>query len=211
MGVLTQRRRTLLVAALAAQRLVELRLSAANRRRSSGSRQASPRTYPAMVAAHVALFAVSAWPRPGRRVGRPVEMAALTGLGAALGLRLWVIRILGAKWNVTAHVDPDMQVVTAGPYRRIRHPNYAAVILEFACLPLAVGALPEAVLLSALNGAVLVPRIRAEEALLDAVPGYRAAFAGVPRLLPWPGARLRPREARASRGARGRRRFGSRS
>jgi hypothetical protein len=51
----------------------------------------------------------------------------------------------------------------------------------------AVGAYGEAVLLSAANVAVLYPRIRAEEALLDRVPGYREAFAGVPRFLPTKG------------------------
>jgi methyltransferase len=77
-----------------------------------------------------------------------------------------------------------MEGVTGGPYRWVRHPNYLAVILEFAALPVAVGAYPEAVLLSMANAAVLVPRIRAEEALLEGVPGYREAFAGIPRLLP---------------------------
>ena len=88
-----------------AQRLVELRISARNRARLGHAEQASPSTYPAMVATHVALFAVCAWPRPGRRVPRSVEIAALAGLAAATGLRLWVIRTLGTSWNVTAHVS----------------------------------------------------------------------------------------------------------
>ena len=79
---------------------------------------------------------------------------------------------------------PAMHVETGGPYRWIRHPNYVAVGLEFLCLPLAVGAVPEALLLALANAAVLVPRIRAEERLLDAVPGYREAFQGVPRFIP---------------------------
>jgi methyltransferase len=181
---MTRRARTVLVLANGAQRLVELRISARNRARLGHAEQASPSTYPAMVATHVALFAVSVWPRSGRRVPRSVEIAALAGLAAATGLRLWVIRTLGTSWNVTAHVSPDIHVVTAGPYRWVRHPNYVAVGLEFLCLPLAVGAVPEAVLLSLANAAVLVPRIRAEERLLDGVPGYREAFDGVPRFIP---------------------------
>lgn len=174
----------MLVLADGAQRLVELRISARNRARLGHGEQASPSTYPAMVATHAALFAVCAWPRPFRRVPRSVEIAALAGLAAATGLRLWVIRTLGTSWNVTAHVSPEIHVATAGPYRWIRHPNYVAVGLEFLCLPLAVGAVPEAVLLSLANAAVLVPRIRAEERLLDGVPGYREAFDGVPRFIP---------------------------
>jgi methyltransferase len=178
------RTRTALVIATGAQRLVELRLSARNRAGERPSEQAAASTYPVMVAAHVALFAVCAWPRRGRQVPRPIEAAALAGLAAATALRLWAIRTLGTSWNVTAHVPKDGQVVTGGPYRYVRHPNYVAVALEFLCLPVAVGAVPEAAILSAANTAVLVPRIRAEERLLDAIPGYREAFRGVPRFIP---------------------------
>ena len=186
-GALSARNKAFLVAGLATQRLLELRVSKRNRAQSSGAaEQASAETYPLMVAVHAALFAACAWPRRGRRVSRPVQVAALSGLAAAVALRLWVIRTLGDAWNVTAHVDPDTRVVTAGPYRYIRHPNYVAVALEFACLPIAVGAFPEALLLSAANAAVLAPRIRAEERLLSALPGYPEAFRGVPRFIPSP-------------------------
>ncbi|HVC42331.1 MAG TPA: isoprenylcysteine carboxylmethyltransferase family protein [Candidatus Saccharimonadales bacterium] len=188
---MNQRARTALVLATGLQRLVELRISSRNRARLGRAEQASPATYPAMVAAHVALFAVSSWPRSGRRVSRSMEVAALAGLAASAGLRLWVIRTLGASWNVTAHVPPDGRIETGGPYRYVRHPNYVAVALEFACLPIAVGACPEAVVLSLADAAVLAPRIRAEERLLDAIPGYREAFRGVPRFIPRPGRRSR--------------------
>ena len=92
---------------------------------------------------------------------------------------------------MTAHVPAAGHVETGGPYRYVRHPNYVAVALEFLCLPIAVGAVPEAVALSAMNAAVLVPRIRAEERLLDAIPGYREAFQGVPRFIPRRGRRSR--------------------
>ena len=184
MGLLTPRTRTVLVALLAAQRLAELGISARNRARAGDGVPASPRTYPAMVAAHVALFATAGWPRRGRGVPAVVEVAALAGVAGAVCLRLSVIRSLGESWNVTAHVSPSTQVITSGPYRWIRHPNYAAVAFEFACLPVAVGAIREAVWLSIADALVLWPRIRAEEALLDRLPGYREAFAGVPRFLP---------------------------
>jgi methyltransferase len=196
------RTRTALVVATGTQRLVELRLSARNRAVEGPAEQAAASTYPAMVAAHVALFAVCAWPRRGRKVSRPFESAALVGLAVATGLRVWAIRTLGTSWNVTAHVPRDGAVVTRGPYRYVRHPNYVAVALEFLCLPVAVGALPEAAILSAANAAVLVPRIRAEERLLDAIPGYHESFRGVPRFVPRPGRRSRqiPASESQSRG-----------
>jgi methyltransferase len=186
-----RRARTALVVVTAAQRLVELRLSARNRASVGPAEQAAASTYPVMVATHVALFAVCAWPRRGRRVARPVEGAALVGLAAATGLRVWAIRTLGTSWNVTAHVPKDGHIETGGPYRYVRHPNYVAVALEFLCLPIAVGAVPEAIALSAMNAAVLVPRIRSEERLLDAIPGYHEAFEGVPRFIPRRGRRSR--------------------
>jgi methyltransferase len=200
--------RSALVLATGAQRLVELRISARNRARQGQAEQASPATYPLMVAAHVALFAISAWPRPGRRVPRSLEVVALGGLAASTALRLWVIRSLGPGWNVTAHVAPGGHIHTGGPYRYVRHPNYVAVALEFAALPVAVGALPEAVALSVANAAVLIPRIRAEERLLDAVPGYREAFDGVPRFVPRWGRRSRqiPASSSQSRGVTSRNR-----
>lgn len=203
MGLLTRRGRTTLVAILAAQRLAELRRSTVNRRQAPGGVPSSPRTYPLMVATHVALFITSGWPRPRRSVPAAVEAAALAGLAGAICLRLSVIRALGPSWNVTAHVTETTRVVISGPYRRLRHPNYTAVALEFACLPLAVGAVREAMWLSLANAAVLWPRIRAEEALLDRVPGYHAAFQGVPRFLPLPGRRSHsPASVIQSRGRR---------
>jgi methyltransferase len=198
--VLTQRRRTALVAVLAAQRLAELRHSARNRRKAADAVPASPGTYPAMVAAHVALFVAAGWPRRQRKVPAAVESVALAGLAGALLLRLSVIRTLGESWNVTAHVAPTTPVITSGPYRWLRHPNYTAVALEFACLPVAVGATREALWLSVADAAVLWPRIRAEEALLDRLPGYREAFDGVPRFVPRPGRRSqRPASVSQSR------------
>jgi methyltransferase len=188
-GLLTARTRTALVALLAAQRIGELRRSARNRRRSGDGVPSSPGTYPAMVAAHLALFITAAWPGRRRDVPAPIEAVALAGIAAAVGLRLSVIHSLGESWNVTAHVSPSTRVITSGPYRRLRHPNYTAVALEFACLPVAVGRVREAIWLSVADALVLWPRIRAEETLLDGLPGYRDAFAGVPRFVPIPGRR----------------------
>jgi methyltransferase len=202
-GLLSQRTRTGLVVLLAAQRLAEVRHSVRNRARAGDGVPSSPRTYPAMVAAHVALFAVSAWPRRGRNVPAALEAVALAGVAGAACLRLSVIRTLGENWNVTAHVSPTTPVITSGPYRWLRHPNYTAVAVEFACLPVAVGAVREAVWLSAADAMVLWPRIRAEEALLDRLPGYREAFAGVPRFVPLPGRRSqKPASVSQSRGER---------
>lgn len=180
-----------LLGALATQRLVEMTWSARNLRRDGPGRRASQETFPIMVGVNVALFVVPAVTRHRRRAPpRSLQCLALTGLAAATGLRLWVIHTLGESWNVRGHVSQTMIPVTTGPYRWVRHPNYVAVACEFVCVPLLGAGYVEAAALSAANALVLLPRIREEEALLDAVPGYREAFRDRPRFIP----RLRPRD-----------------
>ena len=94
MAVLSRRGRSALVVGLGAMRLAELVWSARNLRRGGGGRQAAPRSFPLMVSVNVALFGVCVVPRR-RRPPLRLELAALTGLAAAVGLRLWVITCLG--------------------------------------------------------------------------------------------------------------------
>jgi methyltransferase len=103
-----------------------------------------------------------------------------------MGLRLWVIRTLGFGWNVRGRVHAGLRVVDGGPYRYVRHPNYVAVALEMAALPLAGSAPISALLLSVANVLVLVPRVRGEEALLARVPGYQERMGQKPRFIPRP-------------------------
>jgi methyltransferase len=165
------------------QRLRELSLS---RRNENGlvAPRAAGKSYPLMVAIHLALFLLP-----------PLEIAVLRRrprlpalwlglLGGAVVLRWWSIGTLGRQWNVRALVPGDLRPETRGPYRWLRHPNYVAVIVEFAALPMAGGAWISALGLSLLNAFVLWDRIRDEERLLDRVPGYREAFAGKARFIP---------------------------
>jgi methyltransferase len=56
--------------------------------------------------------------------------------------------------------------VTAGPYQYLRHPNYLAVMLEAASVPLIHGAWLSAIVFAAANAALLSVRIPAEERAL---------------------------------------------
>ncbi|MEO1172759.1 MAG: isoprenylcysteine carboxylmethyltransferase family protein, partial [Myxococcota bacterium] len=94
----------------------------------------------------------------------------------AQGLRYWVIGTLGPMWNVRVIVIPGAAVVTAGPYRWLRHPNYLAVVLEGICLPLVHGAWITALAFSAANAWLLRVRIRCEEQALSASTDYRQRF-----------------------------------
>lgn len=170
------------VALVAAQRLVELRLSRAHELAGGGTR-AAPKSYPIMVAAHVGLLTLPLLEVSGRPSVRPrLPWAAL--LLAASGLRIWSIRSLGPEWNVRAAVPSRLQPVERGPYAYIRHPNYLAVIAEFAALPMVAGARASALALSALNAVLLWHRIRAEEGLLQRSPAYQEIFAQRARFIP---------------------------
>jgi methyltransferase len=64
----------------------------------------------------------------------------------------------------------------------VRHPNYAAVVLEMVAVPLIHGCWLTAAVFSALNALVLRVRIRAEEAALG--EAWKGAFSQRPRFLP---------------------------
>ena len=171
-----------LLAAVAIQRVVELAISRSHEV-GRPARRAASGSYPVMVAAHVGLLTLPLLEVRSDRGRRPRARWAVV-LAAATALRVWSIASLGRDWNVRAAVPSDLRPVVRGPYAYIRHPNYLAVILEFAAIPLIAGARRSALLLSALNAAVLFDRIREEERLLNASPAYRNAFAGRPRFIP---------------------------
>jgi protein-S-isoprenylcysteine O-methyltransferase Ste14 len=57
---------------------------------------------------------------------------------AGLALAIWARRYLGRNWGMpmTEKVDPEL--VTTGPYRRVRHPIYSGIILAMVGTAIAV-------------------------------------------------------------------------
>ena len=177
-----------LLVLVALERGVELVLSTRNARlaRARGAVETGQGHYPVMSVFHGAFLVCCALevvllqrPFPGA-----VGWIALAVVLAAQALRYWSVATLGWRWNTRIVFVPGAEPVTGGPYRFVRHPNYVAVALEFAALPLAGGATWSALGLSLLDAVVLADRIRAEERLLAAVPGYEEAFRGRARLVP---------------------------
>lgn len=192
------------------QRFLELCYSRANEARlkqvEPAAPVAAPSTFKWMVFVHAGLFTfplIENSRRRGRHVPQVAQALGWIGTIAAMVLRFWVILTLREHWNVRAVVPRRLEVVDSGPYRWIRHPNYVAVGLEFAALPLIGGAYLSAAGLSVLNAIVLWDRVGAEEALLDALPQYRERMAGKPRFVPrWTEIRRLRREP-ATRAASG--------
>jgi methyltransferase len=99
-------------------------------------------------------------------------------------VRLWVVRTMGQHWNVQVMNSTSLGVVTSGPFRFVRHPNYAAIFVEIFSLPLIHTAWITALLGCVGFVVTISQRIAVEESVLFANPQYRAAMAGKPRFLP---------------------------
>jgi methyltransferase len=109
-------------------------------------------------------------------------------------LRWWVIRTLAGHWNVEVMESSRVGVVSSGPYRWVRHPNYVAVVVEIFSLPMIHTAWITAILGTLGDLEILRRRIRVEDGFLMSNPAYRQAMAGKPRFLP----RLFKRHSKAS-------------
>jgi methyltransferase len=125
------------------------------------------------VALHVALL-VGCWLEP-TLAHRPFLPALawpmLVVVLLANALRWWCIATLGPRWSTRVIVLPGVPLVTSGPYRWFAHPNYVAVVLEGAALPLAGSAWFTAGAFTVLNAVLLTVRIRCEtRALVAAAP-----------------------------------------
>jgi protein-S-isoprenylcysteine O-methyltransferase Ste14 len=99
------------------------------------------------------------------------------------------VRALGKQWSLQARVLEDHELITAGPFRRVRHPIYSAMIAMLVASGLAVGEWRTLAAGLALELAGTWIRVRGEERLLRGAFGarYDEYAARVPALVPrWP-------------------------
>jgi methyltransferase len=85
---------------------------------------------------------------------------------ASQAFRFWTLASIGRWWTTRIISAPHFPRVRRGPYRFIKHPNYALVVVEIAVLPLLLGAPAMAITFSILNAALLWWRIRIENDVL---------------------------------------------
>lgn len=153
----------IVVALVAMERLVELTIARRNTRRllAAGAKEYGSGHYPLLVALHaawlVSLLVFVPW-------YTPIRWPFLILFVLLQFARMWVIASLGPYWTTRIIVPPGAPTVRKGPYRWLRHPNYAIVAAEIALLPLAFGAWTVAVVFSVANALLLSYRIRLEEA-----------------------------------------------
>jgi len=132
--------------------------------------------YPFMVVLHTGLLVgalVEAWVRrpdvPSALAWSMLGLVVLSQL-----LRWWCITTLGPQWNTRVVIVPGLSPVRRGPYRWLSHPNYVAVVVEGAALPLVHSAWITAVVFTVLNAGLLTVRIRCEDAALAELTGSAA-------------------------------------
>ncbi len=160
-----------LVVAVGLERVAELLISKRNAAWSfhRGGREFGTSHYPAMVLLHIALLVgclaeVLLTDRPFLPwLGWPM-LAVVVG---SQTLRWWCIGTLGRQWNTRVIITPGLPLVSRGPYRWFKHPNYVAVVAEGAALPLVHTAWLTALLFTVVNAGLLRVRIGVENGALE--------------------------------------------
>jgi methyltransferase len=179
----------LFLAIFAARKVLDQVRSKCNARRLQEQRHILPtsdRALPWMLVTHVAFFVLT-----------PLEVVLLDRkflpwLGIpmiglfllATLLRWWATSLLKEQWSSKVVVPADLQPVSSGPYRVVRHPNYLAVSLELLAAGLIYSAFLSTIVVGVLNLYAIVKRIHTEEEVLFQVPAYGPAMANKARLIP---------------------------
>ncbi len=164
-----------LLAVIACERVAELTVSqrhaAALLRR--GGVEYGRGHFPVMVALHTGLLAgCLIEPLAAHRPFIPaLAWPMIAVVVAANALRWWCIATLGPRWTARVIVIPGLPLVRSGPYRWFAHPNYVAVVVEGAALPLAGSAWITACAFTAANAVLLTVRLRCETRALAAAAG----------------------------------------
>ena len=123
--------------------------------------------YRAMQLAYPGAFvamAIEAW-----WTGQPAPFWMMMGAGVfvvAKLLKYWAMASLGQRWSFRVLILRDAPLVTSGPYRMMRHPNYVAVVGEFIGAMLGLGAVVTGPLSLLAFAGLLRRRIAIEDAAL---------------------------------------------
>jgi len=116
-----------------------------------------------------------------------VTVAGLVLFGVATIVRLTAIRTLGRFWSLHLEIREGHQLVTGGIYQYLRHPAYAAIMLEVTAIPLVGNAYWMLLVSLGLYVPLLLVRWRREEAEMVAKFGeqYEEYRRAVPAFVPW--------------------------
>jgi methyltransferase len=160
---------TLVTAAVFLMMVVELQLSRSNERglRAAGALEPADDVYPLMQVAYPASFVLMAIESAlHASVASSAVLLGLAIFGCGKVIKFWAIAALGPRWSFRVLVLPGAPLVTSGPYRWMRHPNYVGVMGEIAGVAIALSAIVTGTLALVIFAGILVRRIKVEERAL---------------------------------------------
>jgi methyltransferase len=149
--------------------LAELRVSMRHERllRSRGAVEPPDAVYSTMRWAYPTVFVAMAV--EGLLSGPPSGPVLASGIvvfAVGKAIKIWAIVTLGERWTYKVLVLPGLPLVTGGPYRFVKHPNYVGVIGELIGMALMTGARVSGPLGLVFFSWLLMRRIQAEDRAL---------------------------------------------
>lgn len=131
---------------------------------AAGGREEGRNYYPVVAVAHLSWIAGLFFlvPADAQIVWPLLALFLLLQLA-----RYWIIGTLGRYWTHRIITLDDAPIVRGGPYRLLRHPNYAVTYAETFLLPLAFGELALAIIMSAIWIAVIRYKIVLEDRAIN--------------------------------------------
>ena len=161
------------------------------RRRSeatSGDRGSAIAIRVSVLVATLAAVRAKRW-FPWAAIGTETTAASigLVVLWCGVGLRVWSFRTLGRYFTFTVQTSRDQPVIAHGPYRVIRHPGYAGLLIAVVGIGFAIDNWASLVALTSAMTTGLVYRIKVEERALSRDLGgrYQRYAASRKRLVPF--------------------------
>ncbi len=135
-----------------------------------------------LVALQLALMAAIAVPWEGRGIG--VAATVVVAAGGAIGS--WALAAnRPGNFNIRPEPKPDGRLVTTGPYRWVRHPMYAALLVAGGGLAAGYASPWRWAALAALAAVLAAKAKREERGMAATHPAYAAYAARTRRIVPW--------------------------
>jgi methyltransferase len=177
----------LFLAIIILQRLAELKVAKQNEKwmKEQGGLEFGQRHYKMIVGLHSIFFLFYGWEVFffQREISPLWPILLILFMLTQIG-RVWALTSLGRYWNTKIIVLPNAEVIVKGPYKFLRHPNYAIVTLEFIIIPLIFQAYITMIVFSLLNIWMLSIRIPEEEKALQRLTPYHQSFGHARRFFP---------------------------